>query len=92
MMRRADTTAVPSLHIGQLRFVTDRAFGAERGQALGERFADELVAELIRTGADTHLEIGELLVEASSDQLDDARSLSRLAAAVARRILDRAPD
>lgn len=92
MTRRDDTTAAPSLHIGQLRFVTDRALGAERGQALGERFADELGAVLTRAGTDARLSIGELVVEARGDQLDDARSLSRLAASVARRILDRVPD
>ncbi len=86
------TSAVPAVHIEQLRFVTDRAVGHEQGQSLGQRFAGELDAALVRAGSRTRLSIGELMLEASVDQLADHRGLSQLATTVAQRILNRAPD
>ncbi|AKC86783.1 hypothetical protein [Pseudoxanthomonas suwonensis] len=91
MSGRHATAAPPALHIGQLRFVTDRALGDGRARALGERFAEELGTALAQAGASDRMDIGELVVEAGGDQLDD-RALPRLAAAVARRILERVPD
>lgn len=92
MTARTEGKAAPALHIERLRLVTDRPLQAGHGQLLGERFAGELGAALCRSGGDARMSIGELEVQASADQLTDPRSLSRLAATVAKRLLDRVHD
>lgn len=82
----------PGLHIRQLSLVTDRPIGAEHGQVLGERFAAQLDVAIRQARGDVHMDIAELVVQAGGEQLRDGRALSRLAATVARCILDRVPD
>ena len=79
----------PGLHIRQLHLVTDHE-PAQR-LALGQRLAGELDAALAQAVPGRRVDIGELVVEASAAQLD-ARGLPRLAAAVARRILEQVHD
>lgn len=82
----------PGLHVAQLRFVTDQALSSEHAQALGSAFTHELDATLQATQGPHMLRIGQLVVEATSRQLNDRQSLQRLARAAAQHILARTQD
>jgi hypothetical protein len=89
---KAAVPAVPTVHIEQLRLVTDRAPGDGPAWALGDAFAAELDTALAARAPATRLHIGELEIHATGRQLADRQALRSLAERVARRILDATPE
>jgi len=82
----------PGIHVGQLRFVTDRALSNGQAESLGAEFTRELAAALQAARPRARLHVNELVVESPGHRLGDRGALRRLAQEAARRILDRTPE
>jgi hypothetical protein len=82
----------PGIHVGQLRFVTDRALSSAQAESLGAEFTRELDATLQAERPRARLHVGELVIESPAHRLGDRTALRQLAQAAARRILDRTPE
>lgn len=80
----------PDMHISRLRIVTDRPLAAGREQELGRQFAGALQHALSGTRHD--LRIGEVVIRAPGNHLDDRAAMTGLASTVARRILEHSQD
>lgn len=91
-MKPTSMPPTPGLRIGRLRLVTDQPLSADRAEALGTRFASALDLAMASDGRRRDLRVGELVLRAPHADLGDAAAIERLAASVARRILERSRD
>jgi hypothetical protein len=82
----------PCIHVGQLRFVTDRALSGGQAESLGDEFTRELDAALQAERPRARLHVDELVIESPYHRLADRAALRQLAQSAARRILDRTPE
>lgn len=92
MSDRAPTSPPPTLHIGQLRLISDGVLGDRDEQALANRFASDLQSALARVGLRRAVHIGELEVDVRGQAQRGPVAMAHLAERVAQSIFDRVSD